>query len=137
MQKFSLFFSLFLVSYLHYILGLSLLPALLLSWIFIIPPICLYVSLVLSFSWMFAGALMHLYTIYFAFSDVWWKGIVTAILPGLSEIYWFISEWQSKGFRTSVFSIVCLWYVFFLVVQYLLIFHTSSMLKSIEMEKVD
>lgn len=121
--------SLLLMGYLHWLIGLPIWASMIIVALFIIPPICFYTNMALCFVYMFISIAIHVYTIVFAFMHTWWKGILTAVLPGISEVYWFTVDGQAKGFRNSLFCTILLWYVFGLIMTYVMPIFLSNIVR--------
>lgn len=109
-----------MIAYLNLVMGLPIWASMLIVGILTVPPVCFYTNLALCSVYMFLSGIIHLFTIIFAFTHEWWKGLLTAVLPGISQIYWFVVETQDKGYRNSLFCQVMLWYVFGLVLTYIM-----------------
>ena len=107
-----------LMAYLNWVLGVPIWACWIIIFPLFYPPICFYIGMALGFIYMYSSIAIHIYTIVFAFLHIWWKGILTAILPVISQVYWFIVDGQAEGFGNSLFCTIFLWYVFGLLVTY-------------------
>lgn len=106
-------------AYLSWVLGLPFWASLIIVLPLFFPQTGFHISLILCSTYRFISIAIHIYTIVFAFSHIWWKGILTAVLPGISQIYWFVADGQTKGFGNSTFCTILLWYVFGLIITYI------------------
>jgi hypothetical protein len=106
--------SLFLISYLHWLIGLSIWVSTIVSagifGIFVIPSLGIYTVIILNLLYRPIFILIHLYTIAVAWQHAWWQGLITASLPGISQVYWCIIDVGKTGFRESLFCTILLWY---------------------------
>jgi len=121
-------------SYLHWLVGLPYWISGLIAAVFLIPPIAFYTNmgLLLIFNYLSIG--IHIYTVVFAFREIWWKGIVTLVLPGISQVYWFIIEATNIGIHQSVFCRIMLAYIFALALRFIspLLFKSSREQKKVQ-----
>jgi len=52
---------------------------------------------------MISSTIFHLWTTYYAFSEGgFWSGIISFILPFISEIYWCIKMWGVDSTYTTI-----------------------------------
>ncbi|MFC4769919.1 hypothetical protein [Effusibacillus consociatus] len=55
-----------------------------------------------------SGTLLHIWTVFIAYSDAGFLGaILTFVLPGLAQIYWFYDSAVQFGIFGTVFNIAC------------------------------
>ena len=105
----------FLFAYLNWLIGLPLWATIVILVVYLclfnILPVGIFSIAVLNGVALFASLLFHIYTVIFAFAHAWWKGILTTVLPGMSQVYWFIVDAGEKGFRESLFCTLVLWLV--------------------------
>ena len=107
------------MGYLRFVLDLPIWIGILIVIPFMVPPICFYTLNTLNVLYSFVSIAIHIYTIIYAFLNViWWKVILTAVLPGVAQVYWFIIEWRDKGIRGSLFSMLMLWYLLGIIIIY-------------------
>ncbi len=116
----SIFFNMLLAVYLYFLLGFSWWASALIVTIFACTPICVLLGAILEKLIIIISIAMHVYTSIFAFSHNWVKGIFTLVLPGISEIYWFIADGCENGFNNSLFCTISLWYVLGLVIVFIM-----------------
>ena len=107
-----------LMAYLNFLLGVPSWVCIIIFCLLLLPPISFYIRMILVLVYMYISIAIHIYTIVFAFLHIWWKGVLTAVLPGISQVYWFIVDGQAKGFGSSLFCKILLWYVFGLIITY-------------------
>jgi hypothetical protein len=105
--------------YLNWIVGVPYWISVLIATAFLVPPASYYTNIALLAVYSYVSIGVHIYTIIFAFTISWWKALLTIILPGISEIYWFVVEAKSKEYKKSIFCIVMLVYAFGLIVRFL------------------
>ena len=126
MELLRILISFLLMAYLSSIVGLPIWLSAIIVGLFIIPPFAPYLNMALSSVLVFISLGIHLYTVIFAFSILWWKGLLTIVLPWFSQIYWFFIEATSEGYKHSIFCIIMLSYLFCLfITNFYLIFFSN------------
>ena len=115
---------------LHFLLGLPNWLSIPIVVLLLIPPASYYTNMVLIPAYTFISIGVHLYTVVFAFTHAWWKAALTLVLPGISEVYWFIDEASQKDFKTSAYCTILMIYVLGLIVRFISPILATSLAKN-------
>lgn len=56
-----------------------------------------------------AALALHVFTVYIAYQATGWLGaILTLVMPGISELYWFVMGWVHTGSPFSDYGLLCI-----------------------------
>lgn len=64
---------------------------------------------------------VHLYTVVIAFHDAIWKALVSLVLPGIAEVYWFVVIAIEEGTIRNPYCITIILFVFLWIYQHLMV----------------